>query len=153
MSDFLAKPLRKPTLVAAVLRAIGSVPIRAAGSPAQPPTSAPLDRTTLVHLTAAIGEDGVRQTFAMFSRETESRLAMFRQFTEGNDRNAIAIEAHALKGSARTLGATVISEIAGLIEGRAAGISSDELRDAVERLDAAYRQMRREFEADLVQVA
>jgi hypothetical protein len=40
-----------------------------------------------------------------------------------------------------------------LIEGRAAGISSDELRDAVERLDAAYRQMRREFEADLVQVA
>ena len=153
MSDFLAKPLRKPTLVAAVLRAIGNVPIRAAGSPAQPATSAPLDRTTLVHLTAAIGEDGVRQTFAMFSRETESRLAMFRQFTEGNDRNAIAIEAHALKGSARTLGATEISEIAGLIEGRAAGISSDELRDAVERLDAAYRQMRREFEADLVQVA
>ena len=42
-------------------------------------------------LTEAIGEDGVRQTFAVFARETEARLALFRQFTEGNDREVIEI--------------------------------------------------------------
>jgi len=62
-----------------------------------------LDRTTLAQLTEGIGEDGVRQTFAIFARETEARLALFRQFTEGNGREVIEIEAHALKGSARTL--------------------------------------------------
>jgi two-component system, sensor histidine kinase len=78
---------------------------------------------------------------------------LFREFTEGNDREVIEIEAHALKGSARTLGASEVSDIARLIEHRAARISADELRDAVERLDVAYRKMRREFEADHAQVA
>jgi HPt (histidine-containing phosphotransfer) domain-containing protein len=112
-----------------------------------------LDRTALAQLTQAIGEDGVRRTFALFARGTEARLALFRQFTEGNDRDLIEIEAHALNGSARTLGATEVSDIARLIEQRAARISADELRDAAERLDAAYRKMRREFEADMVRVA
>jgi two-component system, sensor histidine kinase len=156
MSDFLAKPLRKQAMVAAILRAIGPVASPAAALPAEPvSTAAPLslDRAALAQLIEAIGEDGVRQTFAVFARATEGRLALFRQFTEGNDRDLIEIEAHALKGSARTLGASEVSDIARLIEQRAARISADELRDAVEQLDAAYRRMRREFEADLVQVA
>jgi signal transduction histidine kinase/DNA-binding NarL/FixJ family response regulator len=156
MSDFLAKPLRKQAMVAAILRAIGPEASPAAALPAEPvSTAAPLslDRTALAQLTEAIGDDGVRQTFAVFARATEARLALFRQFTEGNDRNLIEIEAHALKGSARTLGASDVSDIARSIEQRAAKISTDELRDAVERLDTAYRKMRREFEADLVQVA
>jgi signal transduction histidine kinase/CheY-like chemotaxis protein/HPt (histidine-containing phosphotransfer) domain-containing protein len=151
MSDFLAKPLRKQALVAAILRAIGLEPSPAASLPAEPESKAApvsLDRTTLAQLTEAIGEDGVRQTFAVFARATEDRLALFRRFTEGKDRELIEIEAHALKGSAKTLGASEVSDIARLIELRAAGISADELRDAVERLDAAYRKMRRMFEAD-----
>ena len=156
MSDFLAKPLRKQAMVAAILRAIGPVASPAASLPAEPEsTAAPvsLDRTALAQLTEAIGEDGVRQTFAVFARATEDRLALFRRFTEGKDRKLIEIEAHALKGSARTLGASEVSDIATLIEHRAAQISADELRDAVERLDAAYRKMCRVFEADLVHVA
>jgi HPt (histidine-containing phosphotransfer) domain-containing protein len=136
--------------VAAILRAIGRVVIPPAASTAAP---APLDGTALAQLTDAIGEDGVRQTFAVFARETEVRLALFQRFSEGNDRNLIEIEAHALKGSARTLGASEMSDIASLIEQQAAKISADEMRDAVERLDAAYRKMRREFEAGLEQVA
>ncbi|HEY5127390.1 MAG TPA: ATP-binding protein [Bradyrhizobium sp.] len=150
MSDFLSKPLRKAVMVAAILRAIGRVVIPPAASTAAP---APLDGTALAQLTDAIGEDGVRQTFAVFARETEVRLALFQRFSEGNDRNLIEIEAHALKGSARTLGASEMSDIASLIEQQAAKISADEMRDAVERLDAAYRKMRREFEAGLEQVA
>lgn len=154
MSDFLGKPLRKPAMVAAVLRAIGRAATPAAAPAADPKaTAVPLDRTALVHLTAAIGEDGVQETFASFARETEARLVLFRQFGEGSDRELVETEAHALKGSARTLGADEMSDIAGLIEHRAASISGDELRGAVDRLDAAYRRMRREFEADLVQVA
>ena len=156
MSDFLAKPLRKPAMVAAILRAIAPVAIATAASPAPPASMAvsqPLDRTALAHLTAAIGEDAVRQTFEVFSRETEARLELFRQFTEGNDRELIEIEAHALKGSAGTLGAVEMSDIARLIEQRAARISADELREAVAQLDAAYGKMRREFAADLVAVA
>jgi CheY-like chemotaxis protein/HPt (histidine-containing phosphotransfer) domain-containing protein len=152
MSDFLAKPLRKPALVAAILRTI-------ARSPAVPEDSvatavpAVLDRMALAHLTAAIGEEGVRETFATFADETAARLALFRQFAEGGDRELIEIEACALKGSARTLGASEMSDIARLIEHRAASISADELRDAIGWLDEAHRRMRREFDADFSQVA
>jgi two-component system, sensor histidine kinase len=156
MSDFLAKPLRKPAMVAAMLRAIGRVTTPVITSPAEPSAVAlpvPLDQTALAHLTAAIGEQGVRETFAVFARETETRLAMFQRFSEGDDRDLIEIEAHALKGSARTLGAGEVSDIARLIEHRAAKISADELRVAVDGLDAAYRRMRRAFEADLAEIA
>jgi len=156
MSDFLAKPLRKPAMVAAILRAIGQVDTPAASSqvPPTPSTgSVPLDRMALAHLTEAIGVEGVRQTFAVFARETEARLALFQEFREGNDRGQIEIEAHAMKGAARSLGAGEMSDIARLIELRAAKISAGELRDAVLQLDDAYRKMRREFEADIAQVA
>jgi len=156
MSDFIAKPLRKQALVAAILRAIGRAAMPAAAAlpePASRVASASLDRTALAQLTEAIGEDGVQQTFAMFARETETRLALFRQFTEGNDREQIEIEAHAMQGSARTLGAHETSDIARLIERRAASISADELRDMVDRLDTAFGKMRHAFEADLMRVA
>jgi len=151
MSDFLAKPLRKPAMVAAILRAVDRAAVPAASSPVLPAPStgsAPLDRNALAQLTEAIGADGVRQTFALFARETEARLALFQEFEEGNDREQIEIEAHALKGSARTLGAGEMADIARLIEHRAAKISADELREAVLQLDDAYRKMRREFETD-----
>jgi two-component system, sensor histidine kinase len=152
MSDFLAKPLRKPAMVSAMLRALGRAPATPVDSES---TSIPpvLDRTALAHLTAAIGEEGVRETFAVFASETEARLALFRRFADGSDRVLIEIEACALKGSARTLGASEVSDIARLIEHRAASISADELREAVGWLDEAHRRMRREFDADLAQVA
>ena len=153
MSDFLPKPLRKAAMVAAILRAIGSSEGRLR-SPAEPAVSAaPLDRSALAQLTEAIGKDGVRQAFAVFLRETEARLALFERFREGDDRQKIEIEAHALKGSAGALGGREVSDIARSIEHRAARISADELHGAVERLDEAYRRMRREFEADRVKVA
>ena len=152
MSDFLAKPLRKPAMVAAALRALGRAPATQVDSES---TSIPpvLDQTALGHLTAAIGEQGVREAFAVFARETDARLALFRQFSEGSDREVIEIEACALKGSARTLGASEMSDLARLIEHRAASISADELREAIGWLDEANRRMRREFEADLTLVA
>jgi len=152
MSDFLAKPLRKPALVATMLRAIGAAAIPATVLPPGP-TSTPFDPTALAHLTETIGEDGMRQTFASFARETEARLALFRQFREGQDRQAIEIEAHALKGSAKAVGAIEVSDIARLIEHRAASISADELRGAAERLEAAYHEMRREFGESCARVA
>jgi hypothetical protein len=152
MSDFLAKPLRKPALLAAILRAIGRTPAVPVDS-TEAAIPAVLDRMALAHLTAAIGEDGVRETFATFADETAARLALFRQFAEGGDRQLIEIEACALKGSARTLGASEMSDLARLIEHRAASISADELRDAIGWLDEAHRRMRREFEADFTQVA
>ena len=156
MTDFLAKPLRKQAMVAAMLRAIAPVATPAASPPVQPAPltgSGPLDRAALAQLTEAIGADGVRQIFAVFARETEARLALFQEFREGDDRELIEVEAHALKGAARTFGAGEMSDIARLIEHRAAKISAGELRDAVLQLDDAYRKMRREFETDISQVA
>lgn len=152
MSDFLAKPLRKPAMVAAMLRAIRRAPATPVDSDS---TAIPavLDWTALAHLTAAIGEEGVRETFAVFASETDARLALFREFADGSDRELIEIEACALKGSARTLGASELSDIAGLIEHRAASISAEELLEVLGRLDRANRRMRREFEADFSQVA
>ena len=155
MSDFLAKPLRKQAMVAAILRALGPAAAPAASLEvlaAPSPGSAPLDRTALAQLADAIGEDGVRQTFAVFARETEARLALFQEFREGDDRELIEIEAHALKGAARTFAPARCRHRQA---DRATGgqDSADELRDAVLQLDDAYRKMRREFEVNTVRVA
>ena len=150
MSDFLAKPLRKPAMVAAVLRALRQA-ARGGGGFGSLAVPAVLDRMALAHLTAAIGEDGVRETFAVFASETDARRALFRsRRTPRVDRDrGLCLERFGPDPRRQR----DVRLIARLIEHRAASISADELLDAIGWLDEANRRMRREFEADFTQVA
>jgi two-component system, sensor histidine kinase len=156
MTDFLAKPLRKPALVAALHRALrqGEPPVEIpASKPAASPVLPSLDRETLAQLTEAIGEQGVQETLAVFIRETQQRISWLREFTEGQDREILENEAHSLKGAAGTLGLVDVSDVARSIERHAANITANELRIVVDRLETAFKMARQELEADAAMVA
>jgi hypothetical protein len=142
MSDFLAKPLRKPALVAAVLRALrnGGAP-----APAVAPGIAPvrLDLSALAQLADEIGSAQVDDMVALFICETERRIAVFRQFADGHDREQIQTEAHSLKGGAGTLGFAEIAEIARSIERQSAQLSPAALSELAGQLAHALGSVRR----------
>jgi two-component system, sensor histidine kinase len=142
MSDFLAKPLRKPALVAAILRALrGGV-----GSPAFETPPAQLDVNVLTELTAEIGRTQVNEMVELFFAETERRIGLFRQFPKAINREQLAIEAHSMKGGARTLGFTSIAEIARGIENDAPRVTPEGLETQAGQLARALIELRRQFD-------
>ncbi|NEW87929.1 response regulator [Rhodopseudomonas sp. WA056] len=145
MNDFLAKPLRKPALVAAVLRALRGAPQPV--TVLAPPTQADLD--TLAELTAEIGRDQVNEMVTLFFTETERRIALFRRFGDRMDRTTLEVEAHSLKGGARTLGFHSIGEIARLIEQESGAISPEQLDLLTGQLARALTDLRRRCEGSL----
>jgi CheY-like chemotaxis protein len=148
MSDFLSKPLRKPALVAAVLRALRGGVSPAAPQPLLPEQDgdlAPLDLQTVSELLADIGKSDVLDMIEVFAAETDRRLKLFRKFADGQNRETIGIEAHSLKGGAATLGLLQVAAIARAIEKQSGAISVVELRDLSRRLEAALLLARHEF--------
>jgi hypothetical protein len=150
MNDFLAKPLRKPALVAAVLRALrnGGAPV-----PAPAAAAARLDLSTLEQLADEIGSEQVDEMVAMFIRETDRRIALFRRFAEGHSREEIGIEAHSLKGGASTLGFEEIAAIALAIETQSEQLSSAMLAELAGRLAQALSPIRRHYEAPIARAS
>jgi signal transduction histidine kinase/CheY-like chemotaxis protein/HPt (histidine-containing phosphotransfer) domain-containing protein len=145
MSDFLAKPLRKPALVAAVLRAIrGGGPASMIDPLAWQPATP--DRSRFAQLAEEIGAESTQQMIALFIRETDRRLALFRSASSARDRHQIEIEAHSLKGGAATLGFMEVANIAKLIERQATTASSDGLAELVDQLETVFVELRCEIE-------
>lgn len=144
MTDFLAKPLRKPALVAAVLRALRGGGVSASQEPAAP--LAPVDLNVLAELTEEIGREQVTEMVSLFFSETDRRIALFRQFAADIDREALAIEAHSMKGGAATLGFGSVAEIARAIEAAAPLVSPDALKAQTAQLSTAVIELRHHCE-------
>ncbi|MCG6207553.1 ATP-binding protein [Rhodopseudomonas sp. HC1] len=146
MTDFLSKPLRKPALVAAVLRALRGGGTGAAGPPSAFTPPAPVDLNVLTELTEEIGRDQVTEMVSLFFSETERRIALFRQFGDTIDRDLLAIEAHSMKGGAATLGFATIAEIARAIEIGSSIVSGEALNVQAAHLTKALVDLRRHCE-------
>jgi two-component system, sensor histidine kinase len=116
MTGFVAKPVRKETLLAALLTALGTGGVGApAGSMAEAePEDAALDEVALVHLTEEIGADGVSELITMFAQETVARLELIAQ--TGLDRERRVREVHSLKGAAAAVCAVSLSRRAAKLE-------------------------------------
>jgi signal transduction histidine kinase/FixJ family two-component response regulator/HPt (histidine-containing phosphotransfer) domain-containing protein len=140
MTDFLAKPLRKPALIAAVLRALRRTPVVRATPPATPPNVAVIDRVLLAQIGEEIGEHGLMETLAIFFHDAERRIGLFRCLVDDPDPELLAMEAHSLKGAASTFGLTEIAQIARTIEQQAPDIAPDVLRPLLDRLEQAMRR-------------
>jgi hypothetical protein len=151
MSDFLSKPLRKPVLVAAILRALrgGAKPfqISSADRGAPPPSQRAHD-SVLTQLMHEIGKDQLRHMVDLFVRETERRAALIQQFDDSDDREEIGIEAHSMKGGAKLLGLSEIASLARIIERSVGDLAAEELRDLGKQLDVALQRAKQELQFD-----
>jgi signal transduction histidine kinase/CheY-like chemotaxis protein len=151
MNGFVAKPVRKKELVAAMVRALPVAPAgseaAAAPSPigghaqAEEPELSGLpvfDRASYETLVTELGEDGVRELVVIFLDETDRRVALLQQLSGETDRVAIGRQAHSLKSDAAALGLAQLAELASRLERAAARMTEAEYRVAIERIAPAY---------------
>jgi two-component system, sensor histidine kinase and response regulator len=143
MDDYLTKPVRLPDLEAALRRWT-----KERGG------EAGLDRAVIVGLReyqVSGEEDAVVKLITLFLRETPTRLADIRRALESGDAPALERAAHALKGSAGTLGAFALRELCAQLEelaesGTVAGAAEvvDALAPAFERARPVLEELRAE---------
>ena len=153
MNDILSKPVRKKSLIEAILRVLplraedvgGAEPVDIAPSqvPATAPTtSAPatlaVPRQTYDAMADEIGEEAIQEIAAVFVKDTETRLALFDTLTIESDRRTIEREAHSLKSAAATFGLTDLSTTARDLEKTAHSIDAAGYASTVARLRALF---------------
>jgi len=117
MTAFIAKPVSKETLLAALLTALGAAsPDRNGVSVAiEPdPVELALDRDAFGRLGEEIGADSIAGLVMMFEAETRARLLLIAD--TALDHNALTREVHSLKGAAASLCAVTLSRRAAEIE-------------------------------------
>jgi CheY-like chemotaxis protein/HPt (histidine-containing phosphotransfer) domain-containing protein len=115
MTGFVAKPVRKETLLAALLIAFGTVPASVETIAAtQAELDQPLDHDAFARLTDEIGAEGVSELVAMFEAETRARLT--RIASGGLEHAMLVREVHSLKGAAAAACAATLSRRAARLE-------------------------------------
>jgi CheY-like chemotaxis protein/HPt (histidine-containing phosphotransfer) domain-containing protein len=161
MNDFVAKPLRKKTLVEKLTKIVADrpqhdkqataarhdLPLVPAAAVAMTDVAPILDHAVIDTLIEEIDIDGVRATLDAFLPETVQRLALLRTLSCDAERARIKDEAHALKGSSGTFGLRQVSELARTLEHSAHQIEPRSYRDLLDRLDACFGLARTELEA------
>jgi signal transduction histidine kinase/DNA-binding response OmpR family regulator len=114
MTGFVAKPVRKETLLAALLTALGTQSPAIAVPAGTEPGDGALDGLAFGRLTEEIGAEGVAELVTMFEAETRARL---RLIADGALDHARRIrEVHSLKGAATAACAMSLSHRAASIE-------------------------------------
>jgi signal transduction histidine kinase/DNA-binding response OmpR family regulator len=144
MNGFVAKPVRKKEMIAAIMRALASgaaAPPDAARPPAQesvPPEAPAFDRACYDTMVSELGDEAMRDLVEIFLAETEKRIALLKALTGALDRNTVEREAHSLKSDAAALGLVRLSGLARGLEKDAATIAEAEYRATLDGLAAAF---------------
>jgi two-component system, sensor histidine kinase and response regulator len=119
MDDYLAKPIKAADVAAMLARWVPSAPAAAEGV-AEDDVAGPIRdagmRQRLRELEDEGDPDFVQTLVTMFFGETALHLDALRQALARADAPGVAREAHALRGSAATLGAQRIADLAEVIE-------------------------------------
>ncbi|MBW3557178.1 MAG: response regulator, partial [Actinobacteria bacterium] len=153
MDDYLSKPLRTEALAAVLARWLhrspGAEPAPAPAPAAGATGGAELDSEILAHLIGMDEETGftlLGEVADLLARDTPPRLAQMREAVATGAPAALRQAAHALKGSAATLGATAVAALSAQLEelgkaGQLEGASPllDELDEEVPRVIEALR--------------
>jgi CheY-like chemotaxis protein/HPt (histidine-containing phosphotransfer) domain-containing protein len=156
MDDYIAKPVRMRELQARLRRWSGAAARETspglaasqqrAGELSEAPTETPgVDPSVLLELRAFAlpGEsDPVTRVIALFQRDVPGRLAGLRAMLEQGDAQALAVAAHALKGSAGAVGAYVVHDLCAELEELAESGSLEGAEEVLAALEAAYERTR-----------
>jgi HPt (histidine-containing phosphotransfer) domain-containing protein len=92
------------------------------------------------------GPDPVARLIELFLRDAPGRLARIRAALQQNDAQALQDAAHALNGSASTLGVFRMQELCAELEDLAQSGSADGAAEVVQALEAAFERARPELE-------
>jgi signal transduction histidine kinase/CheY-like chemotaxis protein/HPt (histidine-containing phosphotransfer) domain-containing protein len=147
MSDFVAKPVRKPLLLAAMMRSLREPVLRdqplTPGAPTPkvvaPQSHAPaLAFMQFQGLAQEIGQSEMNEVFAAFQAETSERLKGMRTCNLLTDRTNISRDAHTIKGTAATFGLVRLSEVSAWLERNAESIDNSVYLEVLDTLDLAY---------------
>jgi CheY-like chemotaxis protein/HPt (histidine-containing phosphotransfer) domain-containing protein/anti-sigma regulatory factor (Ser/Thr protein kinase) len=146
MNGFVAKPVRKKELVAAIVGALRTAPAETVAPEREPAADGGgppvFDRTRYDEMVEELGGDGVRQLVDIFLAETDRRIALLRGLSGMSDRIKIGREAHSLKGDAAALGLALLAELAETLERDAQHMGKTEYRGLLDRIEPAFATSR-----------
>ena len=139
MDDYLAKPVRREQLAAALGRAVGLGDLGEL-EPLSPPDPDAVDPSVLRSLTARLGERGAElldQLLDTWEAETDQRLGELRTAVEAGNATAVGQVAHAVRGSSASLGAVGLTTVCHEVEEDLRSGRTVDLRAAAARIEAA----------------
>ena len=152
MNEFVAKPVRKPTLLAAMARALNAGP---SGPPRQAPAAGNLvdlkeakstlpvfARSEYDALAQELGQDEMREAVAAFFSDAEERLQVLSAAGLTHDREALSRDAHTIKGTAATFGFKRVAAVAKRLEHDATAIQAQDFAGIVSELTRELAQAR-----------
>lgn len=150
-AGYLPKPVRRSQLLGLVAELAGrggELGEDAGGASFMRPgaTGDVLDEAVLEALEADVGAAAMDRLVSRFLEECEDRRRAAGQALERNDRNEIALHAHALKSAARSFGAHAFARQAERLERLAEHASLAKLESACEAMFDAYSEAREKLE-------
>lgn len=144
MTDFVAKPVRKKTLLAAMVRQLEGVGAKGVTMPAAAlpkATDVPLiDAETYAALEEEIGPEAMQEAVAAFLAEAEARRETLVPLADCTDRIGLRREAHSLKGMGSQFGFLRLSHTAAELEAAYDTITPDAAADHIGRLRDIFVQ-------------
>jgi HPt (histidine-containing phosphotransfer) domain-containing protein len=161
MDDFVAKPIRKRLLVeklaAIAAAAMGSdlrdlrhppdAAVLELEAPAPAAAAALIDRSVTAEICQEIGVEAVAEILQAFRREGPDRIEHLRRLSGTEDRKALEVEAHTLKGAAGAVGFARVSALALALERQAKTMAPRDHAALIARIGVAYAQSCAEIDA------
>jgi signal transduction histidine kinase/DNA-binding response OmpR family regulator len=134
MDGYVSKPIRPDQLFAAL--------DEVANQPEQPGSPPPSVFNEAALTSRVMGDQRLlRQVVSLFVRDAPAQIEEIRAALQRRDVAALAMAAHALKGSAATIGAERLSERAGELETIARGGDLNHLEPRLDGLEAAFQEL------------
>jgi signal transduction histidine kinase/CheY-like chemotaxis protein/HPt (histidine-containing phosphotransfer) domain-containing protein len=161
MDDFVAKPIRKRLLVEKLAAIAATASNSVAGLQRHPSAlvtpqsesragaedAALIDRSIAAEICQEIGAEAVAEIVQAFRREGANRIEHLRKLSGTDDRKAIEVEAHTLKGAAGAIGFAQVSALAFKLEKQAKTMAQNDHAALIARIGAAYAQSCAEIDA------
>lgn len=138
MNEFLAKPIRKSSLLRTMVRALRATKVKAKQNDTRkmaaeechkPEMEAPMEKnnTQQRRMVDEVGEDVMREATQLFLVDTANRLTVMADCAKSGDRATISLHAHTIKGTAAMLGFSKLAAQAEVLELQASTADADVL--------------------------
>ncbi|MCW2679079.1 MAG: response regulator [Frankiales bacterium] len=146
MDDYLAKPVRRDELAAALSRVTAVADDEAEVDVLdEGPSGEVVDRTVLESLLSRLGERGpamLARLLDTWEGETDKRLDELQVAVQAGDSDAVGRIAHSVRGGSASMGAVALAEVCGDVETRVRLGEALDLAQAQSRIRAAAEQAR-----------